>query len=54
MKRALSIKPQRRKRKEVEWGNMRVMKWTRENWGVPYSRDFWDIPELREVKRYGS
>ena len=47
MKVALSKKLQGKKRKVCEWGNMRVMKWTRENWGVP-------LPELRDERIYAS
>ena len=52
MKVALSRKLQGKKRKVCEWGNMRAMKWIRENWGVPLPGTFETIPELREELRY--
>ena len=52
MKVALSRKPQSQKRKRCEWGNMRVMEWRRENWGVPLPGTFETIPELRDERIY--
>ena len=48
MKVALSRKSQGKKLKVCEWGNMRVMKWRRENWGVPLPGTFETIPELMD------